>query len=425
MALTLQRAPAHQPYERPEPTRPWRLQTVALTAVTLSVAAVVATGGSPGWAAVRVVTVVALGVTAIVISQRGGAGVRAVTAGVAGVFGLSAGAGIGVMHIVKSDMGLEAVAGAVSLLGGLVLLVIAMILMWRAVPGWWRLLAAPVAFVTVQFGLIPLSVAVYSTNVPATHLDKATPADAGFPYREVNFTTSDGARLSGWYIPSRNGAAVAVLHGSGSTRSSVLPQAEVIAGHGYGVLLFDARGHGRSTGTAMDTGWWGDRDLTAAVSWLQGRPDVRPGKIGAVGLSMGGEEAIGAAAADSRIRAVVAEGALWRGSMDAGWLPQTLTGYIDRGELAIQTAVTGLLTSAPQPTSLRRAVAAISPRPVLLIAGSPEIRGDRYLRDASPANVQLWELPDTPHIGGLARHPAEWEGRVTAFLNSTLQPLLR
>lgn len=75
--------------------------------------------------------------------------------------------------------------------------------------------------------------------------------------------------------------------------------------------------------------------------------------------------------------------------------------------------------------SLRRAVVAINPRPVLLIAGSPEIRGDRYLRDASPGNVQLWELPDTPHISGLSTHPAQWEVRVTALLNSTLMPLPR
>jgi pimeloyl-ACP methyl ester carboxylesterase len=33
----------------------------------------------------------------------------------------------------------------------------------------------------------------------------------------------------------------------------------VLAEHGYGVLLFDARGHGLSEGTAMDFGWYGDR----------------------------------------------------------------------------------------------------------------------------------------------------------------------
>ena len=116
----------------------------------------------------------------------------------------------------------------------------------------------------------------------------------------------------------RNHAAVVLLHGAGSTRSSVLDHAVVLANHGYGVLLFDARGHGRSGGRAMDFGWYGDKDVTAAVSFLQTRPDVDDDLIAAVGLSMGGEEAIGAAASDRRIRAVVAEGATHRVSRRPG-----------------------------------------------------------------------------------------------------------
>ena len=47
-------------------------------------------------------------------------------------------------------------------------------------------------------------------------------------------------------------------------RSAVLDQAAVLARHGYGVLLYDARGMGRSGGRAMNFGWYGDRDLAAA-----------------------------------------------------------------------------------------------------------------------------------------------------------------
>jgi hypothetical protein len=170
----------------------------------------------------------------------------------------------------------------------------------------------------------------------------------------------------------------------------------------------------------MDLGWWGDRDVDAAITWLTGSPDVTDGRIGVVGMSMGGEEAIGAAATDARIRAVVTEGALWRGSMDTAFLPTDFPGWTDRIMLAIQTAVTRLLTSAPEPSSLRRSIAAIAPRPVLLIAGQPELRGDRYLHDAAPGSVELWELPDTPHVGGLSHHPVEWEQRVTGFLDRAL-----
>jgi len=144
----------------------------------------------------------------------------------------------------------------------------------------------------------PLWAAVYATNVPRPELGSATPADRGMKYEEVAFTTADGVKLSGWHVPSSNRAAVVLLHGASSTRSSVLAQAAVLARRGYGVLLFDARGHGRSGG----------------------RANVDPGRIGAVGMSMGGEQVIGAIAEDERIRAVVAEGATNRVLEDHDWL---------------------------------------------------------------------------------------------------------
>ena len=112
------------------------------------------------------------------------------------------------------------------------------------------------------------------------------------------FRTADGVRLSAWYIPPRNGAAVVLLPGAGSTRTAVLGQAAVLARHGYGALLVDTRGHGRSGGHAMDFGWWGDRDIAAAVSFLDRQPGIRGGKVALLGESMGGEQALAAAGAD-------------------------------------------------------------------------------------------------------------------------------
>jgi predicted alpha/beta hydrolase len=68
--------------------------------------------------------------------------------------------------------------------------------------------------------------------------------------------------------------------------------AAVLARHGYGALLTDTRGHGRSGGHAMDFGWWGGRDIAAAVSFLSRQPSVRAGQIAVLGESMGGEQAL-------------------------------------------------------------------------------------------------------------------------------------
>ena len=58
----------------------------------------------------------------------------------------------------------------------------------------------------------------------------------------------------------------------------------------------------------MDLGWWGEVDVPAAVTFLAAREEIDDARIGVVGLSMGGEQAIGALAVDPRIRVVVAEG---------------------------------------------------------------------------------------------------------------------
>ncbi len=56
--------------------------------------------------------------------------------------------------------------------------------------------------------------------------------------------SSDGVTLSGWYIRLQNSAAVILLHGYNANRMDTLNHAELLAHHGYGVLMYDLRGHG-------------------------------------------------------------------------------------------------------------------------------------------------------------------------------------
>jgi dienelactone hydrolase len=295
----------------------------------------------------------------------------------------------------------------------------------RSTPRWRRLFVVPALLFASYATVWSLGQAIAATNVPRTSVDSTTPADLNLEYRDVEFRTDDGVRLSGWYIPSSNRAAVVMLHGAGSTRSGVLDHAVVLARHGYGVLLFDARGHGRSDGRAMDFGWYGEVDVTAAVSFLQEQPDVDHSRIAAVGMSMGGEEAIGAAAGDVRIRAVVAEGATNRVSADRAWLSDQYgwRGVIQEGVEWLLYNTADVLTAAEPPRALRDAVADLAPRPVLLIAGggvAEEGHASRYIQAASPATVDVWVVPETGHTAALDTHPAEWDARVTTFLDDAL-----
>lgn len=352
--------------------------------------------------------------------------IAAICAVVAGSFSFALGVGLTLPHVVKDDLGFAFGAGVVALAAGIVLLLGGVVTLLRSVRPWWgRVLAILAVIALLGTCLAALGQAVAATVVPRTSLGPDTPARHGLAAVDATFRTADGVTLSGWYIPSVNGAAVALLHGSGSTRSAVLDQAAVLARHGYGVLLFDARGHGRSGGSAMDFGWYGDQDLAAAVTYLSSRPGVDGRRIGAVGLSMGGEEAIGAAAVDPRIRAVVAEGATGRVAADHGWLSDEYgwRGVVQEGLEWLTTSCTALLTPAAEPPALRDAVAAAAPRPILLIAGGAapdEAIADRYIRSGSPANVQLWVAPDAGHTAALPADPQEWEQRVSAFLDAAL-----
>ena len=345
--------------------------------------------GSAAWQAARVLLVVVVTAWATWFTRRAGRAGRGGTALVLGIAGTVAGAGTASAHLAKAGLDPAAAAAVVVLVTGVVLLVWGSAMLVRATPGWWRLLAVPAALVLLWFVLLPLAVAVNATNRPAGPLGPATPARYGLGYQDVVFSTADGVRLSAWYIPPRNGAAVVLLPGAGSTRTSLLGQAAVLARHGYGALLVDTRGHGRSGGHAMDFGWWGDRDLAAAVSFLGRQSGVRAGKLA-----------------------------------DHGWLPGGAGGALQRGMEWVMYTTAGLISGAPRPMSIPDAIRADGGRPTLIIAGgavADESAAARWFRAASPATVQVWVVPHAGHTQGLAAAPRAWEAHVIGFLDAALK----
>jgi fermentation-respiration switch protein FrsA (DUF1100 family) len=266
----------------------------------------------------------------------------------------------------------------------------------------------------------PVAVAAHATAQPVAQLGDRTPADLGLDYEDVTFDARDGTTLAGWYLPSANGAAVVLRHGASSTRSAVLDHAAVLHAGGYGVLLVDARGHGGSGGDPMDLGWYGEADVTGAVDHLRTRPEVDPARIGVVGMSMGGEEAIGAAGADDRIAAVVAEGATNRTYEDKdAWLPGGVGGWVQRRIDLLTYGLVDLLVPIGPPAGLRASAAAAAPRPILVIAGDGEEEAARSIQAGSPGSVEVWET-GTGHTRGLADQPDEWARRVLGFLDESL-----
>jgi uncharacterized protein len=363
-------------------------------------------------------------VTAI-LTARLGHGVGALQPAAAGVcalvlgsLGIGTGAGIGVAGLALVGAGPGSVFGVAAMIAGLVVTIAAAVWLLRPLRKPLRLLAIPAAVLVAQFWLLPVLMAVLGTHAPAQAFATRTPAGA----ERVSFAGADNATLVGWFTPSTNGATVIVLAGAGSTKADTMAQASVLVRHGYGVLAYDARGAGESSGHAMLWGWGGERDLSAAVTYLESRPDVDRNRIGVLGESMGGEVAITGTARDPRLRAVVAEGATGRVCEDLSYLPGDMEGSIHRFDSCLGWALAGLMTGAPAPEPLAASVRSLGTRPLLLIAADidTERAATSAWRDESPATIRLWQPAETGHTGGLSAHPAEWESRVIEFLDAAL-----
>lgn len=399
----------------------------AAAGVGLGLAYLVGRDGSPGWQALRVALVVVLATAAGVAAARLSPLRRGGPLLAVGIAGAGAGAGIAVTWVAKAGLTFTTAAGVLALAAGLAALVLGLADLTSRLTLWLRWGIATVLALVTAVPILSLAIAVAATNVPRTALGPENPTDRGLAFEAVTFPAADGVPLSGWYLPATRGAAVVLLHGSGSTRSTVLDQAVVLARGGYGVLLYDARGHGESGGRAMGFGWNGDADISGALDFLTTRPEIDPGRIALAGLSMGGEQAIGAAAGDPRVRAVVAEGATGRTAADKAWLSGAygLRGTLQEGLDHLTYWLADLMTAAGPPPPLYAAVAAFAPRPLLLIAAGEvpdEPRAARYLQEAAPSAVTVWEVPGAGHTSGLATAPAEWEQRVLEFLSSALGP---
>ncbi len=272
--------------------------------------------------------------------------------------------------------------GLGSILAGLVLLAIAAVTLWRARRTNESAVRRSVRGVLVAAGsllagymlILPFLAAYVLTHtarayVPTPHL--------GTAHEDVSFTTSDGPRLHGWYIPSKNGAAVISFPGRKGTQKPARIR----------------------------------------------RPDVEGGRIGGIGLSVGGEMMLEAASRSRGLKAVVSEGAGERSyhelldmTRSDRWLalPQYLS----------MAAGEALFSNHVPPPSLKDLVGRIAPTPVFFIYGEHGQDGERNLNPtyfkAAGRPKAIWEVPGSGHVGGIDSRPRQYERRVVTFFDHAL-----
>jgi len=236
----------------------------------------------------------------------------------------------------------------------------------------------------------------------------------------VAFQTSDGMTLRGWYSAGSRRSTVVLVHGGGGNRLQLFPDAQVLARHGYGFLLYDSRGEGESDGDLVS---WGDReqrDVVAALDFVSARPETDPARIAVIGFSIGGTSVALAAARDVRARAVILY-ATWTSLEDEIKAKYAKYGPLSWGPALYEFRRAGVDVKAVRPIDH---IGEIAPRPLLMIAGAADLDTPvpvmERLFQAAGQPKELWIEPGANHGGHLTAAPAEYESRVIAFLERTL-----
>lgn len=239
-------------------------------------------------------------------------------------------------------------------------------------------------------------------------------------YEPFSLAVEGNLTLKGWYRPSQNSAVILLLGGHGGSRDSMLPEAEILARAGYGILALEQRA---CAGALATLGYREGQDVQKLAVFAAGLPGVR--WVGALGFSAGGVAVIRAAAREGLIRAVAAEGNYANlldelspapGSPNA-WLEWQIHPLV----MGYYTLWTGVLPSAVDPEG---DLPAIIPRSVWLIHGELEIarsRGERQFERAGQPRA-LWVVPGAGHGGYLQAQPEEYARRLVEFFDLARQP---
>ena len=291
-----------------------------------------------------------------------------------------------------------------------------------------RLIAALAALVGL-YVWVSYRMAADLTVAERTELE-GTPADFGHTYESVRFMSRRGdAMLDGWYLVGRGGMPVVILvHGISSNRTGgdMIELACMFNDRGYGVLMFDLRGHGRSGDGLMSGGWHERMDVLGAVDYLLGR-GVAAERIGVLGFSLGAAACALAAAEEPRIRAAALD------------CPFARASELIQDEAELRTPFPGWVALIFKPLAMQLAarlydidVNAVAPEaavakldyPVMVIVTPdddrvPPSHGVRVY-EAAMDGSELWVVEGVEHCGAFTEDRDEYVDRVCRYFERRL-----
>ena len=237
-------------------------------------------------------------------------------------------------------------------------------------------------------------------------------------FEDVTIRTADGLRLSGWWLPRPGSQRVVVgLAGHRSSKSDLLGIGSGLWRAGNNVLLFDWRSRGQSDIAQHSLAYYELRDAEAAIAYALER--VPGAHLGVVGYSIGASVGILLTARDPRVRALAADSP-FTGIAEVVAYAAAQRRLPARLVVPLADATTnwryGYRFGAVRPIE---AVAAVSPRPLLLIHGSADslipVSHAHAIFAAAREPKECLIIDGVDHCGGYFADRATYVDRVSAF----------
>ena len=272
---------------------------------------------------------------------------------------------------------------------------------------------------------------------------RAQPQDFSLHSEFVSFLSTDGVRLTAWFIPAKglSKGTVILVHGIDGNRSDMLPRAWFLCLAHYSVLDMDLRAHGGSQGDYATPGYMEARDILGAVSYLRHSRDY-PGPIAVFGHSYGAVAALYAAAHSPNIAAVVSDSAFIsfenmmkratdllakdpdRSTLDRLGLRLAGSRFAEWMVIPIYYLRTGIWPSNHRADVLL-AVPKIGHRPILFIAGQldeicPPANTLKMYNAALSPQKALLIVPNADHDSTFIAAPHLYQDTVVHFLQTAL-----
>jgi alpha-beta hydrolase superfamily lysophospholipase len=262
--------------------------------------------------------------------------------------------------------------------------------------------------------------------------------------QEVRLRAFDGTSLRGMWVRGGQSKGVIIFcHEFGSDMHSCARYTKPLMQAGFDIFTFDFRGHGESSCPPQyrPLQWASDKetgDVMGAIAHVHQELTQRgePARIGLFGISRGGCAAILAAATDSSVEAVLADGAFSTDSVCIS-LMKRWAKIFARVRVAYENHPEGfwrllyrLMRCRAQRRmgcrypSVRLAMNKMAPRPIMLIHGAQDsyvpAQQTQLLYEEAPSPKYVWIVPRAKHNQSVVIVPDEYAQRTVAFFEKHL-----